>query len=133
MNIAVKVSLGELLDKISILGIKADRIKDPEKHSNVCYEHMNLCDHLEEIKRQFPKNADAIDAALAELVKINTALWEVEDNIRECEKQKDFGEDFIRLARQVYHLNDSRSAAKYSINMKAKSKIVEEKQYTNYA
>jgi predicted nuclease with TOPRIM domain len=133
MNINVRVSLGELIDKISILSIKAERITQHDKHANVCYEHGILCEQLEEIKQQYPKNADAIDKALAELTTINTELWEVEDNIRDCEKKSYFGEVFINLARQVYKLNDKRSAAKYAINIKAKSKIVEEKQYTDYA
>jgi hypothetical protein len=132
MNVSVRISLGELLDRISILSIKALKITDHDKHANVCYEHMALCEQLEEIKKQYPKNADAVESSLKELESINATLWEVEDDIRACEKRKDFGEDFVTLARQVYQLNDKRSAAKYAINIKVKSKIIEEKQYTNY-
>jgi len=132
MNVSIKVSVGELLDKISILSIKAERIHDREKHANVCYEHSILCEILEDLKKQYPKHVEDLDKAVVDLERINTKLWDVEDNIRACENAKDFGEEFIKLARQVYRLNDERSQAKYEINKKVKSRVVEEKLYTKY-
>ena len=132
MNISVRVSVGELIDKISILGIKANKIHDRERHTNVCYEHGTLCEVLEDLKRQYPRHAEELDASLKELEKVNLKLWDVEDDIRTCERNKDFGEQFITLARQVYRLNDERAKAKYEINKKVKSRIVEEKSYTSY-
>ncbi len=132
MNVSVRVSVGELIDKISILGIKATKIQDRERHTNVCYEHGTLCEVLEDLKRQYPRHAEELDESLKELEKINLKLWDVEDDIRVCERSKDFGEQFITLARQVYRLNDERAKAKYEINKKVKSRIVEEKSYTPY-
>jgi hypothetical protein len=132
MNVSIKVSVGELLDKISILSIKAEKIHDRERHTNVCYEHSILCEVLEDIKKQFPRYVDDLDKSLKDLEKINTKLWEVEDDIRACENVKDFGEAFVNLARQVYKLNDERSQAKYEINKKVRSRVVEEKLYTKY-
>lgn len=132
MNVNIRVSVGELLDKISILSIKADKIHDPDKHANVCYEHSILCEVLEDIKKQYPRHAEDLASSLKSLEKVNLKLWEVEDSIRACENAKSFSEDFINLARQVYKLNDERSKEKYEINKKVKSRVVEEKLYTKY-
>lgn len=132
MNVNIRVSVGELLDKISILSIKADKIHDPDKHANVCYEHSILCEVLEDIKKQYPRHAEELASSLRNLEKVNLKLWEVEDNIRACENTKSFSDDFINLARQVYKLNDERSKEKYEINKRVKSRVVEEKLYTKY-
>ena len=127
-KIIVEVSVGELLDKISILEIKQDKIKDPEKLSFINNEHSIL-------KNQLDKNVksdDKLEKLFQDLKDINAKLWVIEDNKRDCEKNKDFGEKFIKLARDVYILNDERGNIKLKINNYTGSSIKEIKEYTSY-
>ena len=127
-KIIVEVSIGELLDKISILEIKQEKIKDPEKLKFVNNEHSILKDQLE-------KNINSDDKLnnLYQLLKeINAKLWVIEDDKRQCEKDKDFGEKFIKLSRDVHFLNDDRAKIKLDINNHTGSAIKEIKEYTNY-
>ena len=127
-KIIIEVSVGELLDKISILEIKQGKIKDPEKLKFINNEHSILRNQLE-------KNIKS-DERLNELYKslkgINSKLWVIEDDKRQCEKDKDFGEKFIKLSRDVHFLNDKRATIKLSINEYTGSKIKEIKEYTDY-
>ena len=127
-KIIVEVSVGELLDKISILEIKQDKIKDPEKLSFINNEHSIL-------KNQFEKNVksdDKLEKLFQELKDINAKLWVIEDDKRDCEKNKDFGEKFIKLSRDVHFLNDDRAKIKLEINNHTGSTIKEIKEYTSY-
>tara|TARA_Y100001970_G_scaffold197509_1_gene240280 strand:+ start:550 stop:933 length:384 start_codon:yes stop_codon:yes gene_type:complete len=127
MIIKTPVSLGELLDKISILHIKKNNIKDAKKNKLVTQEidllNKTLDDH---IKR------DDIQIYLDLLIEINSKLWAIEDDIRDCEKNKIFDQNFIDLARSVYFTNDERSKIKLDINEKFGSQIVEVKSYEKY-
>ena len=127
-KILVEVSVGELMDKISILEIKKDRIKDSEK-----LKFIN--DEYEVLKSELEKNIK-IDEKLAKffvaLKNINSKLWIIEDDKRKCENDSNFGEDFIRLSRDVHFLNDTRAKIKLDINNHSGSKIKEIKEYTNY-
>ncbi len=127
-KIIVEVSVGELLDKISILEIKQDKIRDTEKLKFIHKEHSIL-------RGQLDKNVK-VDAKLNEmfqsLKEINLKLWIIEDNKRLCEKNKDFGEKFIKLSRDVHFLNDDRAKIKLEINNYTGSKIKEIKEYTSY-
>ena len=127
-KIIVEVSIGELLDKISILEIKQEKIKDPEKLKFINNEHSILKDQLE-------KNINSDDKLnnLYQLLKeINAKLWVIEDDKRQCEKDKDFGEKFIKLSRDIHFLNDNRAKIKLEINNHTGSAIKEIKEYTNY-
>ena len=124
----VEVSPGELIDKITILEIKAERIADPDKVANVQRELRSLTATREEAVDTSPE----LDEFTAELRRINERLWEIEDDIRDCERNSDFGERFIELARAVYRTNDRRAAAKRSINELLGSELVEEKDYADY-
>ena len=127
-KIIVEVSVGELLDKISILEIKQEKIKDPEKLQFISNEHSILKNQLE--------NNVKTDVKLNELFKtlkeINAKLWVIEDDKRLCEKNKDFGEKFTKLSRDVHFLNDNRAQIKLNINNLTGSKIKEIKEYTAY-
>ena len=127
-KILVEVSLGELLDKISILEIKKDKIKNPEKLKYILDELSILKDEL--------KNNIKSDAKLEELYRslkiINARLWVIEDDKRKCEKEKDFTENFIKFSRDVHILNDDRAKIKLKINEHTGSKIKEIKEYTSY-
>ena len=127
-KILVEVSIGELLDKISILEIKKDKIKDQNKLKFISDEHKILKDQLD-------KNVKS-DQKLAELSKslkqINAKLWVIEDDKRQCEKEKDFTDTFIKLSRDVHFLNDDRAKIKLEINNHTGSKIKEIKEYTSY-
>jgi len=127
-KIIVEVSVGELLDKISILEIKQAKIKDPNKLEFINAEHSIL-------KNQLEKNVQS-DSKLQELFnslkEINAKLWVIEDDKRQCEQDKDFGEKFIKLSRDVHFLNDDRAKIKLEINNLTGSKIKEIKEYTNY-
>ena len=127
-KIIVEVSIGELLDKISILEIKQEKIKDPEKLKFVTDEHSILKNQLESNVRTDTK----IDELYKSLKQINSKLWLIEDDKRQCEKDKDFGEKFIKLSREVHFLNDDRSKIKLEINNYTGSKIKEIKEYTSY-
>ena len=129
MSIQVEVSLGEFLDKLTILQIKADRITDPQKLKNV----NNELNALLKTWRQSPFSKSAIDKELEELRSINEKLWDIEDDIREKEAKNNFGDEFIELARSVYVTNDQRAEIKKRINQKLGSGIIEEKSYSDYA
>ena len=124
----VEVSAGELVDKITILEIKAERIADQAKLANVHRELRSLT----ATRREALEDSAALDELTAELRRINEALWEIEDDIRACERGNDFGERFIELARAVYRTNDRRAAAKRQINELVGSELVEEKDYAEY-
>ena len=127
-KILVEVSVGELLDKISILEIKKEKIKDPEKLRFINNEH-------EVLKDQFLKNVksdEKLDSLFKFLKEINNKLWVIEDDKRLCEKNSDFGDEFIKLSRDVHFLNDERAKIKLEINNHTGSKIKEIKEYTSY-
>ncbi|MAU49104.1 MAG: DUF6165 family protein [Bacteroidota bacterium] len=125
----VEVSNGELLDKLSILELKLKNIKDDKKLINIKNEHGGLsplCNNL------FNNYGNELRSLYAKLSEINAELWKIEDDIRECERNKDFGDEFVRLARAVYFTNDKRSDVKKSINLLTESGFVEEKSYEDY-
>ena len=127
-QIAVPVSYGELIDKITILEIKAERIGNPEKLANVRTE----LDLLTRIWAADAHSAIDIAAERAKLKAVNEALWDIEDHIRVKEKAKAFDSEFVEMARAVYFRNDDRAAYKREINEKLGSTLVEEKSYENY-
>ncbi len=127
-KIIVEVSIGELLDKISILEIKQEKIKDPEKLRFISNEHSILKKQLNDNV----KSDDKIKDLFQSLKDINTKLWVIEDDKRQCEKVKDFGEKFIKLSRDVHFLNDDRAKIKLEINNYSGSAIKEIKEYTSY-
>ena len=127
-KILVEVSVGELLDKISILEIKKEKIKDTDNLKFINDEYLVLT-------KQLDKNIalkDELKKLYEELKAINAKLWDIEDNKRMCEKNSDFGENFIKLSRDVHFLNDDRAKIKLEINNYTGSKIKEIKEYTNY-
>ena len=127
-KILVEVSVGELLDKISILEIKKEKIKDNEKLKFINNEHAIL-------KEQLDKNVSSdekLNNLFESLKKINAKLWVIEDDKRLCEKNSDFTENFIKLSRDVHFLNDDRAKIKLEMNNHTGSKIKEIKEYTNY-
>jgi hypothetical protein len=121
------IAPGELLDKISILEIKSERIKDRAKFENVRLELAALLAVREMLSRP-----DELAALTAELKKVNECLWDVEDELRDCERRQDFGPRFIDLARSVYRHNDCRAALKREINILLGSRLIEEKAYARY-
>lgn len=125
----IEVGVGELIDKITILKIKAARMTDPEKLKNVRHE----LDVLSLARAENLIQSDELDRQEEALRKVNEALWEIEDDIRTCEAVRDFGPGFIELARSVYIQNDQRAAIKKSINELCGSSIVEEKFYTEFS
>ena len=127
-KIIVEVSIGELLDKISILEIKQEKIKDPNKLKFISDEHSVLKEQL----NKNVKSDDKIEKLFQSLKEINAKLWVIEDNKRQCEKEKDFTEKFIKLSRDVHFLNDDRAKIKLEINNYTGSKIKEIKEYTSY-
>ena len=127
-KILVEVSVGELLDKISILEIKSEKIKDPEKLNYIKEEYKILKDQL----NTNIKNYNEIESLYNSLKEINSKLWVIEDDKRLCEKNSEFGEKFIKLSRDVHFLNDERAKIKLEINNKTGSKIKEIKEYTKY-
>ena len=127
-DILVPISPGELLDKITILRIKSLRIGDASKLGNVKLE----LELLERIWRDSGGDDPAIKSDERELLRVNEALWDIEDRIRDKEAQQLFDRDFIELARAVYVTNDERAAIKKRINLHLGSRIVEEKSYRNY-
>ncbi|HEX7348785.1 MAG TPA: DUF6165 family protein [Rhodanobacteraceae bacterium] len=126
--ISAPISYGELLDKITILEIKSERIDDPAKLANV-RDELQL---LNALWSGDPATHADIAAERAELKRINEALWDIEDEIRLQERARTFGERFIELARSVYRTNDERAAVKRAINLKLGSRLVEEKSYQDY-
>ena len=127
-KIIVEVSIGELLDKISILEIKQEKIKDPKKLKYINNEHSILKNQLE----KNVKSDEKMNNLYQSLKEVNAKLWIIEDDKRQCEKDKDFGETFIKLSRNVHFLNDERSKIKLEINNHTGSAIKEIKEYTNY-
>ena len=127
-KILVEVSVGELLDKISILEIKKDKIKNPEKLEYIMDELSILKDEL----KNNIKSDIKLDKLYQSLKIINARLWVIEDDKRKCEKEKDFTENFIKLSRDVHILNDDRAKIKLKINEQTGSKIKEIKEYTSY-
>ena len=127
-DILVPTSPGELIDKLTILRLKSERIGDTGKLANIRHETAALTARAD---RAIPRDA-RIDALWAELYGINATLWEIEDDIRACEAAQDFGPEFIRLARAVYVTNDRRAAVKKAINLALGSALVEEKSYTDF-
>ena len=125
----VEVSNGELLDKLSILELKMSNISDQKKLVNIKKEHNEL-DPL--AKELFNKYGLDLETLYNNLCAINSQLWVIEDDIRECERNKNFGSDFVSLARAVYFTNDKRSDVKKSINLLTDSGFVEEKSYEDY-
>ena len=127
-KILVEVSVGELLDKISILEIKKDKIKDIEKLKFINNEYKVLKDQF----NQNIKSDEKLDKLFNSLKEINLKLWSIEDDKRMCENKSDFGENFIKLSRDVHFLNGDRANIKLKINNHTGSKIKEIKQYTSY-
>ena len=127
-KIIVEVSVGELLDKISILEIKKEKIKDTEKLKFISNEHSILKDQLE----KNVKSDDKLNKLFQGLKEINAKLWVIEDDKRNCEKNKDFGDKFIKLSRDVHFLNDDRAKIKLEMNNHTGSSIKEIKEYTSY-
>ena len=127
-KILVEVSVGELLDKISILEIKKEKIKDPEKLKFINDEYEVLKNQL----NQNVKSDEKLNDLFNSLKDINSKLWVIEDDKRLCEKNSDFGEKFIKLSRDVHFLNDDRAKIKLDINNHTGSKIKEIKEYTSY-
>ena len=127
-KIIVEFSIGELLDKISILEIKQNKIKDPEKLKFIENEHSILKSQLDlNVKKD-----EVLEKLFNSLKEINSKLWIIEDDKRLCEKEKNFGDKFIKLSRDVHFLNDDRAKIKLEINNHTGSKIKEIKSYTNY-
>ena len=127
-KILVEVSVGELLDKISILEIKKEKISDSGSLKFIQKEYLILKEQLD----QNIKSDNKIDELFKSLKDINLKLWNIEDKKRMCEKNSDFGDEFIKLSRDIHFLNDSRSKLKLEINKYSGSKIREIKQYTSY-
>ncbi|WP_373354983.1 DUF6165 family protein [Pseudoroseicyclus sp. CXY001] len=126
MELLVPTSAGELIDKITILALKAAKITDAAKLANIRFEAARL----DELEAGLPAHAE-LPALKAELAEINASLWQIEDDIRACEAAGDFGAPFIALARAVYRTNDRRAEVKKRINLALGSAIVEEKSYTD--
>ena len=127
-KILAEVSIGELFDKISILEIKKEKIKSPDKQKFINEEYSVLKNQLD----QNVKTSDKLNELFQSLKKINEKLWVIEDEKRECERNKDFGDQFISLARSVYFTNDKRSDVKKAINLLTDSGFIEEKSYEDY-
>ncbi len=128
MSIEVAISPGELVDKITILEIKNERIGDAAKRRNVAHELDLLC----RVERAQLPDAAGMKKLRADLKSVNEALWAIEDDIRACEAAGDFGVRFVELARSVYRTNDRRAALKREINELCGSALVEEKSYQDY-
>lgn len=127
LGVLIEVSPGELIDKITILRIKAERFADPAKLANVRTELAALA----QARAALPQDPETARLE-AELKSVNEALWEVEDSIRDCERAGDFGPRFVELARAVYQTNDRRAALKRQINLHLGAKLIEEKSYKRY-
>lgn len=128
MNLSAEISVGEFLDKVTILEIKSERIGDPAKLSNVQRE----LDTLRRTWAASPFSRQDLGTEIAELKRINEKLWRIEDDIRDREAAATFDEGFIQLARAVYITNDERAAVKRRINLKVGSTLIEEKSYADY-
>ncbi len=128
MNLSAEISVGEFLDKITILEIKSERIEDLAKLENI-HKELNT---LRKTWTASPFSQQDITAEIAELKAINEALWKIEDDIRDKESDAAFDDQFIQLSRSVYVTNDQRAAVKRKINVKSGSELVEEKSYADY-
>lgn len=124
----VEIAIGELIDKITILQIKSEQIRDPEKLKNILFE----IEILGEARRQSVPESPELARLEAELKAVNQQIWDIEDAVRDCERNKRFDDHFIALARSVYKTNDKRAAVKKQINELFNSRIVEEKSYAAY-
>ncbi len=128
MAVTIPVSWGELFDKLTILRIKLARISNESKLANISAE----LSALERIPASHPLPEEELQRLVAELHQVNVVLWDIEDDIRQCERQQDFSERFIELARSVYRTNDKRAELKRAINDLLGSELVEEKSYEAY-
>jgi len=126
--ILIEVGSGELIDKITILTIKSERMSDAGKLKNVRYE-LDILSAGRDANLEDSADLQKLTVALKE---VNEALWEIEDDIRQCERDKDFGEKFVALARAVYVTNDKRAALKKDINLLTGAQVIEEKSYTEF-
>ena len=129
MKILAEISVGELFDKITILNIKLKKINDPEKLKNIETELEVL---IEQSNKIILENKEALNKNVQKLQEINEELWDIENIKRECEANKDFGESFIKISRDVHFKNDIRASIKKEINLLSDSKITEEKEYSKY-
>lgn len=127
-EVLVPVAFGELLDKLSILEIKSERMRDPGKRANVLREQAEL----EKVWQGHPASGRDVSALRLQLKQVNERLWEIEDEIRGKEMAQAFDEEFVRLARSVYHENDERARIKRALNLALGSDLVEEKSYDDY-
>lgn len=133
MRVQINVPPGELADRITILQIKSDRIKDEQKLKHICTDLLQSETVLEALHTTTTQQVwDKFVALKGRLRELNEEIWDIEDNIRRLEKEKDFGDEFVRTARLVYYTNDSRAAVKKQINELFQSDISEEKSYTDY-
>jgi len=128
----IEVSNGEILDKYSILEIKLQEIKDEAKLANVRNEYESLTPAVQDIYNSVESSGE-LSTLYKDLLNVNKTLWNIEDQIRDCERDKNFGQDFIELARSVYYTNDDRADVKKKINTLTGSTLVEEKSYQEYA
>jgi vacuolar-type H+-ATPase subunit I/STV1 len=129
LKILAEISVGELFDKITILNIKLKKINDPEKLKNIKTELEVL---IEQSNKIILDNKEALNKNVQKLQEINEMLWDIENIKRECEANKDFGENFIKISRDVHFKNDIRASIKKEINLLSDSKITEEKEYSKY-
>ncbi len=129
MKILAEISVGELFDKITILNIKTKKIFDNDKLQNIQTELKIL---EEQSKKIFVSDISSLNELVSQLQQINEDLWDIENQKRECEAKKDFGEIFIKLSRDVHFKNDIRAQIKKEINLLSNSQIVEEKEYSRY-
>ena len=126
--VSVPISFGELIDKLTILEIKSERMSDPAKLANVRAE----LEMLQSTWRTAPESKQDVSQGWAALKQVNERLWVIEDEIRDCERRQDFGAEFVRLARAVYFENDERARIKRELNQRLGSRLVEEKSYRDY-
>lgn len=128
----IEVSNGEILDKYSILEIKLENIADEDKRTNIINEYQALTPVIEQIYLKSNSVHEQLEFLYKDLLNVNKTLWNIEDMIRDCEREESFGTDFIELARSVYYTNDDRSDIKKAINKLTGSLLVEEKSYEDY-
>jgi|SaaInl5LU_22_DNA_1037371.scaffolds.fasta_scaffold01256_12 hypothetical protein len=130
----IEVSNGEILDKYSILEIKLENITDEDKRANVINEYEALTPNITVIFADADNNGNLteLENLYTDLLNVNKTLWNIEDMIRDCEREESFGSDFVELARSVYYTNDDRSDVKKAINKLTGSLLVEEKSYEDY-
>ena len=126
--ILAEISIGELIDKITILEIKEAKIDDPAKLANIRHELAKLRD----TRREVISSSKSVAKIASALKDVNEALWDIEDKIRDCERKGDFGSTFVELARSVYQTNDKRATLKRQLNEILNSTIIEEKSYVEY-